>query len=107
MTEQPLRVLFFGTFDAQAHPRVAVLRESFEAIGDDVRTLNHPLNFPTADRVRLIGAPWRLARPAASLARSWWRLARDFRQLGEWVPDVVVVGYLAHFDMVLARLCST
>ena len=30
------RVLFFGTYDSTIYPRVAVLREGFEALGDEV-----------------------------------------------------------------------
>lgn len=102
--DRPMRVLFFGTFDENAHPRVAVLRESFEAMGQDVRTLNDPLKFDTADRVSAVGSPWKMVKPLVSLLTSWWRLGLKSRRLGEWKPDVVVVGYLAHLDVVLARL---
>jgi glycosyltransferase involved in cell wall biosynthesis len=96
-----VRVLFFGTYDAARHPRVAVLREGLAARGLHVTECNHPLEVDTAARVRLLRAPWRAIPPALRLAGSWRRLWRQARRLP--APDAVVVGYLGELDVHLAR----
>ena len=101
-----MRVLLFGTFDEAAHPRTRVLREGLVERGVDVDVVNVPLPLSTADRVRLLERPAGLPRLVVALLRcwlgllrGWWRLRRD-----AVVPDAVLVGYLGHFDVVLARL---
>lgn len=93
--------IFFGTYDATAHPRVAVLRDGLREHGVTVLECNAPLGLSTADRVAMLRQPWRLPLLAARLARLWARLALRSRRLPR--PDVVVVGYLGHFDVRLAR----
>jgi glycosyltransferase involved in cell wall biosynthesis len=95
-------VLFFGTYDARRYPRVRVLQEGFAALGDDVLECNVPLRLDTAARVRMLRRPWLLPLLAAKLAATWIRLiARSRRFRG---VDLVVVGYMGHFDVHLARL---
>ncbi|MGN6429408.1 MAG: glycosyltransferase [Gaiellaceae bacterium] len=96
------RVLFFGTYDARKYPRVQVLQEGFAALGDDVLECNVPLRLDTAARVRMLRRPWTVPLLAVKLAACWVRLiarARRFRGV-----DLVVVGYMGHFDVHLARL---
>jgi glycosyltransferase involved in cell wall biosynthesis len=96
--------LAFGTYDVRRHPRMGVLVEGLRARGERVTELNEPLDLSTADRVRLLRQPWRLPVPAVRLARSWFRLAgRARRELRRARPDAVLVGYLGHFDVRLAR----
>ena len=94
--------LFFGSYDATLHPRVAVLRDGLAANGWDVEELNVPLGASTADKVAAAGS----ARSAATLAgkqlRSWRGLVAEARAQRP-DPDVVVVGYLGHADVHLAR----
>lgn len=100
-----MRLLFFGTYDASAHPRVAVLRDGLRDHGSEVRECNVPLGLSTADRVGMLRNPKGLPRLAWRIARCWALLAarsRRFRRDGAW-PDAVVVGYLGHFDVQLAR----
>lgn len=96
------RVLLFGSYDATLHPRVAVLRDGLAANGWTVEELNVPLGASTADKVAAAGS----ARSAASLAgkqlRSWRGLVAAART-GRPDPDVVVVGYLGHADVHLAK----
>jgi glycosyltransferase involved in cell wall biosynthesis len=94
-------VLFFGTYDARSHPRVAVLQEGLRAHGCDVRECNVPLGLDAAARVRMLRRPWLFPRLVARLAPAWWRLWRAARQLDP--PDAVVIGYMGHFDIHLAR----
>jgi glycosyltransferase involved in cell wall biosynthesis len=105
-----MRVLFFGTYDAAQHPRVAVLRDGLRAAlptvvpGSTVAECNAPLGLSTAARVSMLRQPWRLPLLAARLASRWARLAVAGRRLARRTPpDVVVVGYLGHFDVLLAR----
>ena len=95
-----VRVLFFGTFDEGTHPRVRALREGIELHGHEVTSLDVPLGLGTGDRVRMAQRPWRAPILLARLASCWVRLWRQGKALR---PDVVVVPYLGHFDVHLAR----
>ena len=95
-------MLFFGTYDARRYPRVRVLQEGFAALGDEVLECNVPLRLDTAARVKMLRRPWLVPLLAAKLASTWIRLiARSRRCRG---VDLVVVGYMGHFDVHLARL---
>lgn len=99
-----MRILGFGTYDAAAHPRVAVLLDGLRARGHRVVERDVPLGLTTAQRVAMLRRPWLLPGLAARLASRWGRLAGAsgaFR--GAASPDVVLVGYLGHFDVLLAR----
>jgi glycosyltransferase involved in cell wall biosynthesis len=98
----PGRVVFFGTYDERRHPRVAVLREGLVAHGYDVQVVNVPLDLDTAARVQLVSQPWRAPLAAVRLVAAWARLLVRSRAVHR--PDVVVVGYLGHLDVHLARL---
>lgn len=99
-----MQVLAFGTYDARVHPRVAVLCEGLAASGADLVELNEPLPLTTAERVKTLQQPWRrLPALGWQLARAWASLVRGSRSL-EHRPDVVLVGFLGQFDVVLARL---
>jgi glycosyltransferase involved in cell wall biosynthesis len=100
-----MRLLFFGTYDAAAHPRVSVLRDGLAEHGATVAECNAPLGLSTAARVSLLRRPWTLPLLAWRLLRCWAVLvvrSRRWRRDGSW-PDAVVVGYLGHFDVLLAR----
>lgn len=97
-----MRVLFFGTYDVDTHPRVLVLQEGFRDRGDDLVEVNAPLRIGTAQRVRMLREPWLVFGLVATIARRWWSLVRRSRGVG--AVDLVVVGYLGHFDVLLARL---
>ena len=97
-----MRVLIFGTYDVAAHPRVGVIAEGLRRAGHEVRECNAPLGFDTAARVKMLAQPWRVPALGVRLARCWARLA--WGALRGPRPDVVVVGYLGHFDVLLARV---
>jgi glycosyltransferase involved in cell wall biosynthesis len=98
---RPVRVLGFGTFDLSVHPRAAVLLEGMRAAGDEVVVVNEPLGLDTASRVAMLRRPWRVPVLVLRLLLRWSVLLRRVR--GRRTPDVVVVGYLGHFDVHLAR----
>ena len=97
-----MRTIIFGTYDTAMHPRIATIAEGLAAHGFDVCECNIPLGLSTADRVDMLAKPWKAGGLAARLASRWLGLARKARALGR--PDAVVVGYLGHFDVHLARL---
>ncbi len=99
MQGQPTAV-FFGTYDVGVHPRVSVLQEGLAANGFDVVEINEPLDFPTGARVELLARPWKAPALAWRIARAWLALWRRGRNV---TADIVVVGYLGHFDVHLAR----
>jgi glycosyltransferase involved in cell wall biosynthesis len=96
-----MRTIIFGTYDTTTHPRIATIAEGLAARGFDVTECNIPLGLSTADRVDMLAKPWKAAGLLTRLASRWAGLARKARRLGR--PDVVVVGYLGHFDVLLAR----
>jgi glycosyltransferase involved in cell wall biosynthesis len=97
-----MRLLVFGTYDLAAHPRVGIIADGLRGHGFDVDECNAPLGFSTADRVKMLAQPWRVPMLAVRLAQRWLALARTARSKER--PDVVLVGYLGHFDVHLARL---
>jgi glycosyltransferase involved in cell wall biosynthesis len=96
-----MRALLFGTYDTSTHPRVAAIAEGLRACGAEVTECNAPLGLDTAARVDMLAKPWRAVGLLARLASRWTTLARCARRQPR--PDVVVVGYLGHFDVHLAR----
>jgi glycosyltransferase involved in cell wall biosynthesis len=97
-----MRILLFGTYDTSLHPRIATIAEGLRAHGIDVAECNAPLGLDTAARVDLLAHPWRVPALLGRLAWRWATLARAASQMP--APDVVLVGYLGHFDVHLARL---
>ncbi|HWL35745.1 MAG TPA: glycosyltransferase [Frankiaceae bacterium] len=96
-----MRLLFFGTYDVARHPRVGILMDGCRAAGDEVFECNVPLGFDTASRVRMLKRPWLLLGLLWRVLRTWLALWRQGRRLGTY--DAVVVGYLGHLDVHLAR----
>ncbi|KQZ05154.1 hypothetical protein ASD19_03965 [Microbacterium sp. Root53] len=98
-------IVSFGTYDAVKHPRVGIIVDGLRERGLEVRELNRPLGFSTAERVRMLKQPWRLPAFAWRLLTCWIALARDARALRRAgiVPEAVLVGYMGHFDVLLAR----
>lgn len=96
-----LRVLGWGTYDARRHPRVGIVLDGLRSVGCDVTEVNESDTSSTADRVAMLKKPWRALPWAASLVSRWRRLAK--RGKAADAPDAVVVGYMGHFDVLVAR----
>lgn len=94
-------VLGFGTYDTRVHPRAGTVLEGLAARGAQVDRCVEPLGFSTAQRVAMLRQPWRLPLLGVRLLGCWARLALRARNR---TPDAVVVGYMGHFDIHLARL---
>ena len=100
-----MRILGFGTYDVRLHPRVGVLLEGLRERGFAVREVDEPLGVGTAQRVKSLTSPASALRFAAAIAGKWARLIRRTSAYrGKNRPDAVLVGYLGHFDVVLARV---
>ncbi|GAA3154010.1 glycosyltransferase [Blastococcus jejuensis] len=100
-----MRVLAFGTYDVSRHPRVGVLVAGLRDRGVEVEEVVRPLGLSTAERVRMLQQPWRLPLLVVRLLRCWTSiLVRGVRAVRRSPVDAVLVGYLGHFDVVLARL---
>lgn len=98
-------VLAFGTYNARKHPRVGILIDGLRKNGCIVEEVNHPLRLSTAQRVEILQRPWKLFGFAWNLLRLWLSLRKDARA---WVrangrPAAVLVGYMGHFDVLLAH----
>lgn len=98
------RVLFFGTFESD-YPRNRILRAGLAARGVAVTACHEAVWERTADKTA--GYRGRLAkgrlgaRLLAAHARLGWRYLRGLPP-----HDVILVGYLGHFDVPLARLAG-
>jgi glycosyltransferase involved in cell wall biosynthesis len=100
-----MRLLAFGTYDTRRHPRVGVLIQGLRDRGATVEEVVRPLELSTAERVRILQEPWRLIHMTGLLLRCWADvLSRGLRAVRREPVDAVLVGYLGHFDVVLARL---
>jgi glycosyltransferase involved in cell wall biosynthesis len=93
----------FGTFRTDLHPRVQVIIEGLRDNGLRVDLVNEPLPLDTAHRVAMLRRPWRLAGLVVALGRCWARLWVRGRRAARERPAAVLVGYLGHFDVHLAR----
>lgn len=102
-----MRLLFFGTYDRELHPRVAVLLEGLRDAGHEVAELNAPLGASTAEKVAALGNPVMAVRLLGRMLARWTTLMCNGRTILRAVrPDAIVVGYLGHFDVILARLIA-
>lgn len=99
------RVLAFGTYNVRKHPRVGIIIDGLRKNGVQVAEVNRPLELSTAQRVEVLKKPWKLFGFALGILRLWHGISADaktwVREHG--VPDAVLVGYLGHFDVLLAR----
>lgn len=98
-----MRILGFGTYDSARHPRTGILLDGFRDLGDDVVELDRPLGLRTAERVAMLGQPWLVYRLVGRLLLRWASLVAGRFRLAA-APEIVLVGYLGHFDVLLARM---
>jgi glycosyltransferase involved in cell wall biosynthesis len=96
-----MRVVAFGTYRLWEQPRVQVLLEGLRAHGHEVVECNVPLSVDTESRVKMAAQPVRTPILAAKIAAAWPRLIAKARRLPR--SEVVLVPYMGHFDVHLAR----
>lgn len=103
-----MQIAAFGTYQKDSHPRITVLIEGLRAAGHEVVEINEPLDLSTSQRVSMLKAPWRIVGLLNRLVRRWWSLSRRAREARRSQTfDAVLVGYLGHFDVHLARRLFT
>jgi glycosyltransferase involved in cell wall biosynthesis len=96
-----VRILLFGSYRLWELQRMQVLIDGLRAHNYEIDECNVPLQFDTASRVLAARQPWRAPLLAYRIGEVWPRLWRKARKLP--VPDAVLVPYLGHFDIQLAR----
>jgi glycosyltransferase involved in cell wall biosynthesis len=100
-----MRILGFGTYDTSRHPRVEVVLEGLRGSGAMVVEANRPLGLSTAQRVEMLHRPWLAYRLPARLISRWVQIVVACGRARRAGPiDAVMVGYMGHFDVFLARL---
>jgi glycosyltransferase involved in cell wall biosynthesis len=100
-----MSILGFGTYDRARHPRIAVVLAGLEEHGDHVCEANAPLDLSTEDKVEMLRRPWSLHRLLRRLPRCWVAAAgQAWRCRRSRATDAVIVGYMGHLDVLIARL---
>ena len=99
------KVLAFGTYNIRKHPRVGILIDGLRKNGCEVIEINDPLTLSTAERVEILKKPWKVFGFGVKLLGLWHSIAKQARA---WMktngkPDAVLVGYMGHFDVLLAH----
>lgn len=98
-------MLAFGSYDKRTQPRVGVLIEGLCAHGDVVTEVNVPFGLSAIEREAILRQAWRLPIFFVLLVRCWFKLIiRGVSAFRAARPEVVLVGYLGHFDVLLARV---
>ena len=96
-----MRILAFGTYRLWEQPRVQVLFEGLREHGHELVECNVPLAVDTAARVETARRPLRAPLVGVRVTDAWRRLWRKAKDAPD--PDVVLVPYMGHFDVHLAR----
>lgn len=96
-----MRIIVFGSYRLWEQPRVRVLLEGLRERGHEIVECNVPLPFDTANRIRAARQPWRAPLLGLRVGQVWPALWLKARRLPK--PDAVLVPYLGHFDVHLAR----
>jgi glycosyltransferase involved in cell wall biosynthesis len=97
-----MRLTFFGTYNTATTQRVQVMIDGLRAHGLLVDECNAPLMLDTAARVKILRQPWRLPILGLHILRCWLKLIVLSRRMPR--AKSVVIGYLGHFDIHLARI---
>jgi len=99
---QPLNVLIWGTYDL-GKPRTRLLLEAIRRSGASLTEMHTPVWDGAEDKsvLRKTDALKRVIRWGAAYPRLIWRFLRAPR------PDVIIVAYLGHLDVLLLRPFAT
>jgi glycosyltransferase involved in cell wall biosynthesis len=101
-----MRICFFGTYTiAEGYPVNRVLLKGLRQAGAGVEECRQEMwgSGPLHELFRRLGS-WSTLRLAGAGVMAWLRLALQYYRTGE--HDVVVVGYVGHFDVLLARVLN-
>jgi glycosyltransferase involved in cell wall biosynthesis len=95
-------ICFFGTYERKRVTRITVLLEGLIEHGYLVHECNEPLGLVHEDKLRLLKRPWRIFSLIGHILRAWVRLWKQSKTMP--APSLVLVPYMGHFDILLARL---
>jgi glycosyltransferase involved in cell wall biosynthesis len=99
-----VRICYFGTYsDQEGYPMNRVLLAGLAEAGAEVIPCHAPLWADAADKMAGLGGASGVGR-ALRLLAAWVRLAFRFIRLSDY--DVLVVGYMGHADILLARFLT-
>lgn len=96
-----MSVTFFGTYNTATTPRVQVLIDGLRAHNIAVVECNVPLNISTKQRVSILAQPWKLPFFGVAIISCWVKLTLRKRHMPR--TQAVIIGYMGHFDIHLAR----
>lgn len=100
-----MRVCYFGTYsDQSGYPMNRVVLAGLRSAGVEVITCHEPIWDDAADKMAGVAGIGAFIRRGVRLIGAWLRLSVRFARLPDY--DVMVVGYLGHFDVILARLLN-
>lgn len=97
-----LSVRFFGSYHKERVARISVLLDGLRESGCRCEEMNVRLPLTHDQRLAMLKAPWKAIMLPWVLAKSWIGLIR--KRLHSLPVDVVIVPYMGHFDIILARL---
>jgi glycosyltransferase involved in cell wall biosynthesis len=96
-----MRICYFGTYsDQEGYPMNRVLLRGLEAAGATVIPCHVRVWADAADKMAGLGVAGAVGR-SLRVAAAWVRLAAKFAALPDY--DVLIVGYVGHADVLLAR----
>lgn len=101
MLTRELSICFFGTYQPERVTRVAVLLEGLRRQGFPVSECRVAPGTDSAVRVKSLRSPLALLSFCKATAKAWWALRAKARRMPP--PKAVLVPYMGHFDVHLAR----
>ncbi|MBI2308629.1 MAG: glycosyltransferase [Rhodocyclales bacterium] len=101
MDRPDLRIRFFGTYHRERVARISVLLDGLREIGCMCEEMNARLPVGHDQRLAMLRSPWLACRLPFALLQAWLRLVAQ--RIGARPADIVLVPYMGHFDVVLAR----
>jgi len=98
-----MRVCYFGTYDTE-QSRNSVIIRGLRQNGVEVVECHAQLWRNTADKIRAVQGSFLTPRFLYRVLASYLRLVRRHAEIGDY--DVMIVGYVGHFDLFLAKLLT-
>lgn len=97
-------VLIFGSYDCNLHPRIEVIHEGLKAAGVQTEEINVPLGLSSVDRIAIFSKPLKAIEFFLRLLSCWLQLVVRASQFRRRTVRTVIIGYMGHLDILLAKL---
>lgn len=98
-----MKVCYFGTYDVEQSRNNVIIR-GLRQNGVEVVECHARLWHNTADKIRAAQGGFLTPRFLCRVLASYLRLVRRYADIGDY--DVMIVGYVGHFDLFLAKLLT-